>query len=275
MATAEQTAEATAVLNSYTQLSQAVRATVLQQVLAAWNSLTSWRDKDIAKFVATVVPKVLAGQDKMTALTGAYLNRTVAINSPGAKSVPVPTKDSVGAAVRNGTTPQEVYKRAGPTVWRALQGGDSLPDAVSKATDRLTKQVQSDMQLSRTHASQEVMSKATGVVGYRRVLTGNKSCALCVVASTRTYRKSDLLPMHPGCDCVVAPVFGTEYRPATGEDDKAVLNAAHAEIADRLGVDTNKAAALRQLTIVHDHGELGPVLAVRSQNFTSPADLRL
>lgn len=273
MATAEQTAEATAVLNSYTQLSQTVRAVVLQQVLADWNALTSWRDKDIAGFVAKVVPKVLAGQDKMTALTGAYLNKTIAIHSPGAKTIPVPTKDSVGAAVRNGTTLKEVYTRAGPTVWRALQGGDSLEQAVAKATDRLTKQVQTDMQLSRTHASQEVTSKAKGVVGYRRVLTGNKSCALCVVASTRTYRKSDLMPMHPGCDCVVEPVIGTEYRPSTGEDDKAILDAAHAEIASRLGVDTNKAAALRQLTIVHDHGEMGPVLAVRDQVFTGPSDI--
>lgn len=273
MATAEQTAEATAVLDSYTQLSKAVRASVLQQVLAEWNALTSWRDKDIADFVTRVVPKVLAGQDKITSLTGAFLNRTTAIQSPGAKAIAVPTKNSVGAAVRNGTPPKEVYKRAGPTVWRALQQGDTIEQAVAKAETRLTQQVQSDMQLSRTHAAQEVISKGVGIVGWRRELTGDKSCALCVVSSTRTYRKSDLMPMHPGCDCIPVPVYGTEFRQSIGTDDKAVLDAAHAEIVSRLGVDTNKAAELRQLTIVHDHGELGPVLAVRSQNFVGPADI--
>lgn len=273
MATAEQTAEAAAVLDSYTQMSKTVRATILQQVLAEWSALTSWRDKDIAEFVTRVVPKVLAGQDKMTALTGAYLNRITAIHSPGAKAVPVPTKKSVGAAVRNGTTPQEVYKRAGPTVWRALQAGDTIEQAVAKAENRLSQQVQTDMQLAKTHASQEVISKGVGIVGWRRELTGDKSCALCVVASTRTYRKSDLMPMHPGCDCQPVPVYGTEFRQSMDPESKDVLDAAHAEIVSRLGVDTNKAETLRKLTIVHDHGELGPLLAVRDQHFTGPSEI--
>lgn len=274
MATPEQTAQAAAVLNSYTQLSQTVRASVLAQVLAAWNSLTSWRDKDIAQFVTRVVPKVLAGQDKMTALTGAYLNKTIAIHTPGAKAIPVPTKNSVGAAVRNGTTPKEVYQRAGPTVWRALQGGDTIDQAVAKAQTRITQQVTTDMQLARTHSAQEVMSKGTGIVGYRRQLTGDHSCALCVVASTRTYRKADLLPLHPQCDCVPVPVFGTEFRPSLDPESQDVLDAAHAEIVSRLGVDTNKAETLRELTIVHDHGELGPLLAVRDQHFVGPSEIQ-
>lgn len=271
MATAAQTAQAAAILSSYTQVSQRLRAAVLAAVLSAWDSLKSWRDDDIATFVQAAVPVILAGQDHMSALTGAYLNKTIALEAPGSKAIPVLAKSTTGAAVRNGTAPNEVYGRMGPTVWRALQQGDSLDTAVGKARDRLTKVAQSDMQLARTHASKAVLSKAPGIAGYRRVLTGVSSCALCVVASTRKYHKADLLPMHPGCDCTVEPIFGSQ--PVSQTLDRDALAAAHDEIQQRLGVDTNNAEKLRALTIVHDHGEMGPILAVRDQHFTSEADL--
>lgn len=274
MPTATQEAQASAVLNAYTQTSQRLRASTMAKVMAIWGSLDSWRDADIASFVKQVVPHVLAGQDHTAALTAAYLNKTVSILGPNdARSIPVPTKGVTGAIVRNGSSPADVYSRMGQTIYRALGQGDDIDAAVKKATDRLTKTAQTDLQLSRTWASRAVISKAKGIVGWRRMLTGDKSCALCVVASTRTYRKADLMPMHPGCDCVPVPVIGSEFMPSMDQSEKDVLDAAHAEIKARLGVDTNQASKLRELTVVHDHGELGPVLAVRDQHFTSQSDL--
>lgn len=272
MPTPEQQAEATAVLNAYSQVTQNLRATVLAQVLAIWDSLNAWRDPDIAAFVAQVVPQVVAGQVHTSALTAAYLNRAIAIESgQPLKAVAVASKDTTGAAVRNGVAPKEVYGRMGQTVYRALGEGADIDTAVKKARDRLTKTAQTDLQLSKTWASRAVLEKAPGIMGYRRVLTGVSSCALCVVASTQKYHKAALLPMHPGCDCTVAPLIGTEPLPTT--IDRDALKAAHDEIKARLGVDTNQAARLRELTIVHDHGEIGPVLAVRDQHWMSPADI--
>lgn len=273
MASATQEAEATAVLDAYVQVSQTVRNVVLDQVLAAWDRLTSWRDADITAFAELVVPKVLGGQDRMSALTAAYLNRTIALEiGHQFRPIPVPTVDTTGAVVRNGTKPIEVYSRPGPTIWRALQQGDSLEQAVSKGRDRLVSMTQSDIQLSKTWSAQKVISQSPSIiVGYRRVLTGKSSCALCVVASTRIYHKEALMPMHPGCDCTVGEVF--QHQAANHGDERAVLSAAHNEIQSRLGVDTNKAEQLRQLTIVHQHGELGPLLAVRDQHFTGPSDI--
>lgn len=55
------------------------------------------------------------------------------------------------------------------------------------------------------------------IVGYRRTLTG-RSCMFCAAASTRIYRRGDLMPLHAHCDCGVAPVL-------IGADPAFALNA--------------------------------------------------
>uniref|UniRef100_UPI001D0D1143 hypothetical protein n=1 Tax=Klebsiella pneumoniae TaxID=573 RepID=UPI001D0D1143 len=57
-----------------------------------------------------------------------------------------------------------------------------------------------DLQLAKTHQARSSFNRS-GVQFYRRVLTGNENCALCVIASTMRYRKNSLMPIHPGCDC--------------------------------------------------------------------------
>ena len=150
--------------------------------------------------------------------------------------------------------------------------------------ERLDSLAATDLQLAKTHTAQQALSRDARVVGYRRVLEGTYSCGLCIVASTQRYRKAELMPVHPGCDCDVVPIYGDR-------DPGRLINAGaladvHAAVKDRFGVDSEAARAIpriydgkgdptlyRDVIVTHNHGEIGPVLGVRGQDFTGPADL--
>ena len=128
-----------------------------------------------------------------------------------------------------------------------------------------------DLQLAKTHTTRAVLSGKDNVVGYRRVLTGRESCALCAVAATQRYRKDRLLPIHDGCDCGVAPIYGDRDPGQVIDPDQ--LEGIKASLAERFGDDSGEVADYRKAIVVHEHGELGPVIAVRGQHFTGPDDL--
>ncbi|WP_343955657.1 hypothetical protein, partial [Nonomuraea longicatena] len=70
-------------------------------------------------------------------------------------------------------------------------------------------------------------------------------CDLCVIAATNTYRKRDLMPIHPACGCSVEPIYSTD-------DEDAELDRRVAEAYKRAAKDV-------QLRVI-DHGEYGPYL---------------
>ena len=109
--------------------------------------------------------------------------------------------------------------------------------------------------------------------GFRRALNGPGDCALCVIASTQRYHAGDLLPIHPGCNCTVAPLG-----PGEGVDqviDPDLLERVHAQVEAMTGdVDRGaRAPDYRKLMVVREHGEIGPVLTWKQHEFTSAADL--
>jgi hypothetical protein len=214
-----------------------------------------YRDADLERFVAQVVPVVLAGRKQVSALTDAYLARVLSSKPLG----PIDTD------LLRGVAADEVYARPYVTVRTKLAKGMALDAAVSAGVARLTDIVLSDMQLAKTHTARNVISRASGVSGYKRTLTGSKNCALCYLASTQFYHKEDLLPIHPGCDCGVEPFVGDGSQVI----DPATVTATHEAVEDRLGASDSggRAPDYRKQLIVREHGELGPVLAVRGQHF--------
>lgn len=237
---------------AYVAQVKAVRARVEAFALARFGA-GEYRDADLERFVSVVVPVVLAGRKQVSALTDAYLSRKLGIRSLG----PIDTDSLRGVAAA------EVYARPFVTVRTKLAEGLPFDAAKSAGAARLTDIALADMQLAKTHTTQAVYRSA-GVERYVRTLTGNVNCALCYVASTQTYSTDDLLPIHPGCDCGTAPV-------ASG--GRAVMDAnlaaTHEAVQDRLGTSDSGARApdYRKQLIVQEHGELGPVLAVRGQHF--------
>lgn len=223
-----------------------VRGAVTSTVKRSWLALDDYRDADIARWVRTVSPVVQAGQVRTAALTDAYLAAYRSEVMGGAvHPVGVPSDVATGA---RGVPTAEVYARMGPEVWSRLADGLSIDEAIQAGLTRAVKVAATDMQLAKIHAADYVMSADDTVTSYRRVVNG-KTCSLCISAADRTYYRGNLLPIHPGCDCGVQPVYGE--RPP-------VVNTS-AELADDRG----------DIEINH-HGELGLVLTVSGQHFEGP-----
>jgi hypothetical protein len=250
---------------AYVALIQAIRARV-EQFAQARFAAGQFRDADLARFVAQVVPVVLAGRRQVSALTDVYLAQTLT-TTLGRK---VPPLGPIDTNALRGVDPAEVYARPFVTVRTELSKGATFDDSVKAGAERLSDLVLTDMQLAKTNTAQNVFSKTDGVAGYKRTLTGSKNCALCSIASTMRYHKADLMPIHPGCDCGVAPIVaGDRARMDTQ------LELTHAAVAERFGKSDpgGRAMDYRKFLLVHEHGELGPVLTIKGQKFTGPTDL--
>lgn len=253
-----------------------VRARVTAFAAQAWAAAGSYRDADIDRLVRLLVPRVQAGQIQVANLTAAYLGRLL-----GQEPVPV---DRAMVLDGRGIAVEEVYRRPAVEVYAALAEGAAFVDAARAGSRRLESLVSTDVQMAKVRQSRASLERVPGVVGHRRVLTGAENCALCVIASTQRYHKAELLPIHPGCDCGVAPIYG-------GRDPGQVINQplldeTHDQIAGFAnrsdlgardlgrGKTTSSGEAVSDFTdllITRDHGEYGPTLAWRGQHFDGPA----
>lgn len=175
-----------------------IRTHLLAVVLAAFDRLGSWRDDDVSQFVAAVVPIVAGAQRQMTSLTDAYIAAMLG-DMLGGAGRPAGIAAFTGAALRGGVDPAEVYARPFKTVWKLLAAGTDFPAALAAGRLRAEQITKTDLQLAKTNAMRGLLASNRHVVGYRRVLTGTRSCGLCVVATTQRYHRENLMPIHPGC----------------------------------------------------------------------------
>jgi hypothetical protein len=253
---------------TYQDRTAAIRTRVETYARTLWGSLGSWRDDDITRLVAQIVPVVGGAQMQMVALTDAYLNAIATAAGLPMPAAATPARSVTGTATR-GVDPREVYRRAGVTVWTALSEGKPLGDAVDAGLARLLSLAGTDLQLAKTRTSLSRLRADRSVAGYRRVLSGGEDCSMCVLASTQRYHREDLLPIHPGCDCDVAPIRG-------GVDPGQVIAPARLEAlhdAVKAQFDTSDRGGREidyRLIQVREHGELGPVLTWRGQHFDGP-----
>lgn len=243
--------------DAYTTATTTTRARVLAFVRASWGGLDAWHASDIDTFVRRVVPVVNGGQVRAASLTDAYLAAiaSLVLGVPN-RPVGIPHR-LVNDQTMRGVPAADVYRRTGPTVWTALSNGRTLDDAVSEGLTRALVAAATDLQLAKTHATRYALERNDGVVGYQRV-PDDAACDLCLLASTQRYHSGDLMPIHDRCSCDVEPLFGDT-------DPGQIINA---DLLDRLD---NVAAGTD--VVVHEHGELGPVLTVAGQAFTGPDDI--
>lgn len=249
-----------------------VRRQVERYLRMVWGGLGSYRDADIDRMVAAVLPVTLGAQQRVAALTDVYLASVATASGFPQPAAGIPTGEVTGRALR-GVDPREVYRRPGSTVWTALSEGEPLSAAVALGGQRLLSIAMTDLQLAKTKTAQYRQSRDDSVVGYRRVLTGLENCGLCVVASTQRYHRGNLLPIHPGCDCDIAEIRG-DVDPGQVIDPER-LDQMHADVQAQLGIDADRSARIpdyRQIT-VRDHGEYGPTLTWRRHDFTGPSDI--
>jgi hypothetical protein len=253
----------------FTNLFAALRAALVQQLYALWFGLGDYRDANVNEFLDVALPIIQAGQE-----TSAYATTTYLQFQMNDDSLEVPPIDLVtGEIIRGGVRPEEVYSRPFKEVWTALSNGHDIAEAIRMGADRLRQLVETDIQLVHTHTSKNILGNRRDVMGFRRVPTGAYTCALCMVASTQRYRKLDLMPIHPGCDCRVAPIISEDTIPRVV--DRETLDRIHEAIARQFGMSVRDARQIdyRKILLVENHGEYGPTLTVAKHKFTGPDDL--
>jgi hypothetical protein len=276
----------------YQSTSLQLRENLAAFITRLWNSLGTYGNGKIPEFTRQLIPVVAGSQQQMAAMTSAYLanQRAAALGAP-LRVTGVSPRLVTGAAVRNGTAPADVYERPFHTVWRELGAAkdgtagpmpqEAIDAAIEAGLKAAVSSAMTDLQLTKTRTSRLIVSQDKRAICYRRILEGAYSCGLCVVASTNRYGKSELMPIHPGCDCSVMPMYDTGEDRLFGEAADATLASAHDAVAATFGASSpaasvipgSRGAKYRDVLITHQHGELGPVLAVRGQKFTGPGSL--
>lgn len=253
---------------------RAVWTSVLAKMTRSWSGLGSWRGSDVAPFQKAALPVLIAGQRQVASLTTTYLERLYRDIANESSRVALDFNRVTGTALR-GVDPSTVYERPFTTVWTSLSNGEPFDLALEHGTNRLESLIKTDLQLARTHTAREVTVDQPGVEFTIRVPIGEYNCALCLVAATQRYRKQNLLPIHPGCDCLVKTVKSS-FDPGQVVDE-ARLNAIHDAVEAALGTSDRGARAVdyRKLIVSNMHGEIGPVLGFKGQRFTGPDDIRL
>lgn len=251
------------------------RLSLVETVLRIFAGIGNYRDADAERFATTVVPIAIGAQRAIARLTAAYLERFISDLIGGTFRADYDVDVASGTALR-GVDPFEVYQRPFTQIWRELSEDKTLDEAVESAPVRAKSIASTDAQLAKTRTAQQIIRQEPRIVGYARVLTGEESCGLCVIASTQRYGSDDLLPIHPGCDCAVQPLLGTQRIPQIL--DQKLLDEAHAAIAATFGEDAVDASArdldYRKVILVRQHGEIGPMLTVASHRFTSENALK-
>lgn len=219
-------------------------------VARLWAALPSYHEHNVDQWLTQVIPLVEAAQRQSVHLTDAYLARATERQPVGADADKL-----IGAYVRNGTPPEEVYRRPFVTVWSSLDAGNGLAAAVSAGRARATSTAAMDVQLSMRSTLMAVGEADSLILGYRRVPDAG-ACEFCRAAAGQRYTTGQLMPLHNRCGCGVDVITEANRGDFSGkpENDLSVV---------REGVH----AAVRE------HGELGPVLVDGTQHFTDEHEL--
>ena len=236
----------------------------------AFAALGSWRDEDFERFLPFVVGLTNGAALQAVRLQWAYSQQIAQLAGETYTAPVLDPTNYTTSALRNGAVQSEVFRRPFVDVYRALDAGKTMTQAIESGKLRVSSITSTDIQLARRNAGFQSMSANDRVVGFARTLTGAENCALCYVASTQRYHRGDLLPIHPGCDCGIMEIYGTQD---PGQIiDEIRLEATHEAVEQRFGESIRAATDYNDIAI-REHGELGPLLTVAKQNFTGPGSI--
>ena len=210
-------------------------------------------DLEAVKRAATAIGTVVqAGQMTYANMVGSDLARTVGLKDLLPVDVSITERLTVSKPVE--------YERPFRT---------AIKSSVERGAARLDRMVVTDIQMGGIRQAQKVL-RAAGRKTYHRVPTGDNPCALCEIASTRTYYTKDLLPIHPGCMCSIE---------AGPPEDRTIDTAALGDSGDQkkliapLIESGAGAKEYQSLVAVNQHGEIGSTIGWAHQKFTGPQDL--
>jgi len=237
-----------------------------------FSALGSWRDEDVEKYLAQVTPVLKGAKRKAAESTIAFYQSVAKVTGQPFNKPVILASDLTTKTLRNGVDTQTVFRRPFVNMRMSLAKGLSVTDSIKSGAARANQLAQTEVELARRQVGYRVRQANQNIVGYIRTLTGSENCALCYVASTQRYRKGDLMPIHPGCDCGEMPLYGTDD-PGQVIDQQR-LDATHENVQQRFGESDRSARSIDYRNImVSNHGEMGPTLTWKKHNTATLADL--
>jgi len=246
------------ILAAHSAQREALATRIVQLLEHEWSSLGTWDSADVERFVGRVIPILTGGQAMTARMTDVYISQL--LSEMTGENVPVAGLRTSDLKEMRGTPLMEVYRRPFVEMWTALKDGQLFEDAYQAGLNRVSELADDDLSLAYRKASTLAFEKQPAVKGYRRVVRPEMSkggtCPLCHLASENRYHKSDLLPIHTHCRCAVMPIVGKS-------DPASRLNAE----------DLGQLEKPTELPVVRNHGELGPILQVAGQHYTTEAQV--
>lgn len=232
-----------------------LRRVVVAALTDIWQDLPAHNRENLDEWLSRALPAVRTAQNASVALTNAYI-----ASAMDRGPLALDLSQLVGAGVRNGTPPQEVYERPFVTLWSKLGAGADFERASSAALARATGTATLDVQLSMRATADAIDDLDSNLYGYRRV-ANPAACAFCKQVDGAYVKASAgfAYALHSGCGCGLEP--NTEpHRGAV-------------ELADGSEVRAYQFGPLNESVAVREHGEVGAVLVGAGERFTSLSDI--
>jgi hypothetical protein len=234
-------------------------ALLIRQLTALWRGFDQWYDGDlVASRAARSATLVDSAQGSVRTQTISYMKFVYQqfddLQFPSADEIDAANDDVLERLV----SPLDEWNRPAEQFRFARSQGSTVEEATEIAIQRVEALADLDMELAMRKQANTIFKATPKVTGYRRVLhpelaESGTSCGLCIAASTRVYKKKELLPIHDHCHCGVMPIVGDEDPgDVFNQDDLNQLYAA-------AGGNTAQALSRARFKI-EQHGELGPYL---------------
>lgn len=211
----------------------------------------------IEQLGATAATVVEGGQRNVAALTNGHVGKLFGVDKP-----PPVTSEVLS---RTGISKGREYQRP---LWQAVsarEAGMSEKAALDQMAKRTRRLVDTDMQLTKTKQSREIVRRS-GHKTYRRIARA-AACPLCAIASTQTYHSEDLLPMHPGCHCDIGPLESKSQLMRNFSPEKLAQADEQKKMLKQAAEEGHSAQWYRDKIAVREHGETGPTLTWKHQKF--------
>lgn len=247
-----------------TNLAAPVTAAVQQQV----HTFTGWYDPvAITTLCAGIVRQVEPVQRVTAQVTAGFYGQYLGLFKPGR----VAPAGAVNVTALRGPkiTHAGVYGRLADQYRYELSIGTTPDVALGHVVDRAGALVATDLTLAvRAQASASMV--AAKISHYRRVIhpemAAEKTCALCVAASSAVHPVRELMPLHVGCSCLPLPLVGSH-------DPGHALNQADLTVMFGPADDSRRRDLTGTRYQVDQHGELGPVLNAHGVAWRGPAEV--
>lgn len=232
---------------------------LIRQLTALWGGFDKWYDGDlVAAQAARSATLVESGQKAVRLQTDSYMKFVY----QQFDDLEFPSDDEIDAfndeMLDRMVNPLDEWNRPAEQFRYAKSTGVSDEEAAQIALVRVDELADMDMELAMRNRANKIFQATPKLTGYRRVLhpelaESKQSCGLCIAASTRIYKKGQLLPIHDHCHCGVMPVVG-------GEDPGHVFNEEDLKLLYEAAGGTGAQELSRVRYKVNEHGELGPYL---------------